>query len=81
MDEDSFWNLPAWSKLDELKETNHMQHIVPALEDALTHVEEFEREEYILYGPEEALLFRPHGLIPRLAMTLYCNMMSLLGRN
>ena len=77
-----FWrNIPAWAKWDELSEIKHLPLLQRVLEDPETGAEEFDRDEYILYGPEEALLFRPKGLLPRLAMTLYEAMLDLFGRN
>ena len=77
-----FWHsIPAWAKWDELSETKHLPLLQRVLEDPETGVEGFNRDEYILYGPEEALLFRPKGRLPRLAMHLYEAMMELFRRN
>lgn len=75
----SFWDFPAWCKYDELIEHRHMHLITGALSSAETGIERVDMDEYILFGPTEALLFRPKNVVSRLALGLYCAMLSLLS--
>lgn len=78
----TFWELPAWAKWDELEEYSDNYLLEPVLKDNLTEVERSGNCEYILYSERgEGLLFRPKHFIPRLAMELYCNMLTVLRRS
>ncbi len=57
-----FWDFPSSSKIDVLDEKHHAPLIAGALMDAETQIDTIE-DGFILYGEEEALLFRPRTLV------------------
>lgn len=73
-----FWKtLPAWSKLDELDEERHAHHLQNALSDPSTQIDKTERNTYILYGEDQALLLRPVNKVIKWGIELYVAFISL----
>lgn len=64
------WNLDHSSKLDILTEPRHTHLVLWFLGDKETTIERI-GSDYILYGPEEALLVRPSLLSTRLLLCLF----------
>jgi len=82
MEQKSWWStIPAYAKYDELLDDGTDDYLLrPILRDGETLAEHSGRCEYILYGGDQALLYRPKHLIPRLAMELYVGMLSVIRR-
>ena len=77
----SFWDIPADSKIDILREGRHDQHLVDAINDLETCVEESPNDKYILYGKEQALLVDVSTL-PYIVFMYVCHrILGLLNRN
>lgn len=74
----TFWDFPAYVKWDELDEKKHRGLILGALADDYTGVEQIDSHTFILYGPEEALLFKPLSLVYRHSLCLYAAMVGLI---
>ena len=76
---DQFWEFDAWVKWDELDEITHERLIFAALRDRHTGIQRHERNSVIVYGPEEALLFRPRTALFRVVMFLYEGLYAVLA--
>lgn len=74
----SFWNFRASDKWDEIDIVRHPKLWSGALSDPDTGAYALKRGEYVLYGPEEALLFRPKRAVFRVGMELYLALLSLI---
>lgn len=71
MNTDSFWDFPHSAKYDEIREDRHMHLLWGALADPLTGIDKVDRETYILFGENEALLIRPKSLSVWVGLELY----------
>lgn len=80
MDKQTFWNFERWSKIDILSEPQHRNLICKALRDNDTGVEQADRSNFILYGPQEALLVKPVTFSVRIGLFLYEAFLMLLGK-
>ena len=78
----SWWdNIPHYAKYDEMLDDRSDDYLIaPVLSDDCTAIERSGRDEYILFGEQEALLYRPVHLITRLGMDLYCTMLGIIRR-
>lgn len=74
----SFWQLPAWSKLDKLDETRHAHFILEALQDTETGVMVEQDGSIIIHGDREGLLVYQPSLSLFLILCLYSAFMSIL---
>lgn len=79
---DNFWlSMPKYAKWDELLDNRTDDYLLArVLPDAETGVVLNERDSYTLYGPDEALLYRPQSFITKLSMGLYLAVCVLLRR-
>lgn len=74
----TFWDFPAYVKWDELDEKKHQSLILGALADEHTGVEQLDLHTFIMFGPEEGLLFRPVSLVYKHSLILYGAMVGLI---
>jgi hypothetical protein len=70
MAKDSFWDFDPWVKYDEIVEGTHDHLYYGALRDSKTGVDKLDTKTFILYGDQEALLFRPVNFICRIGVEL-----------
>ena len=80
-DNERFWNFPAYVKWDELDERYHTSLVQRAFRDEETGMEEFEKNSFILFGEEEALLFRPTKIVYKLGAILYTGLLAIVHRD
>lgn len=73
-----FWKIPQDAKWDELSENNRQHLIHRALSDKETGLYPVKSNEYILYGGEQALLFRPTRIVYKVVMFLYEGLLKVL---
>lgn len=78
--EKPFWDFERWSKIDVLSEPQHRNLICKALKDNCTGVEQADRTNFILYGPQEALLVKPATFSVRIGLFLYEAFLILIGK-
>lgn len=71
MHNDCFWNFPHHCKYDVLDEKRHAHLLVGALKDRCTRLDRVDRNTFILYGDDEAVLIKPKSLVVRIALELY----------
>ena len=51
-----FWEIPPDSKIDILKEDKHLSHILSAVADRETFIENASAGNFVLFGEKEGLL-------------------------
>ena len=73
----TFWDFPSCAKWDEIIEGQHDYLYHGALGDWQTGVNKVETNVFILYGDNEALLFRPVKFIYRMGVELLGAFLSL----
>lgn len=68
-----FWDIPASAKWSELDENRHKRLLKEALNDKMTGITTYERDQYILYDKQgiEALVYRPKTVLTKISMRLY----------
>ena len=71
----SFWNFNPWDKHDTIGR-KHLHLLVGALRDPQTGVVQNDKDTFILYGEEEALLLYTKSKIIKWSLYLY---MAFLG--
>ena len=67
----SFWDFPRSSKLDILDERRHTHIYLAAFKDSETDIVEVDRNNYTLYGKDEALLATPQHKLLQLVFMVY----------
>lgn len=75
----TFWKFPACAKHDEIDELRHPKLWAGALSSPETGIYSLKKGEYVLYGDQEALLFRPKRRVFKLALELFSALKSLGG--
>ncbi len=78
-----FWDLPACSKLDVLKEGeyNHVSVMLEALADKETLIERIDRNTYSIYGTEESLLIKPISSVLKMSLFIYASVLMFIHKN
>lgn len=78
---DSFWKFRASDKWDVIDNDSHPKLVVGALSDQDTGVEEIDRNTFLLFGPEESLLWKTdrHPFM-RVAVHLYASLVNTMRR-
>ena len=76
--EHSFWDFKADNKLDILTEKRHLHIVRAAIRDRLTGIQRSQRQ-YLLYGPDEALVVSPTSFCTFLALEFFLRIFNILG--
>lgn len=77
----SFWDFEQCCKYDVLTEDRHMHLISAAMRDPYTGTERLNRRDFILYGPDQALLVRTTSVVVNISLYLYDAFLSIIHRN
>jgi hypothetical protein len=74
----TFWNFERWSKIDVL-EDHHSFQLCQAIKDRLTQLDRSPDGNYIIYGPDQALLVAPERLSTYLTLEMFLLLKNALG--